>query len=889
MTMLIVLLLEISVSISLAQRQDSTSNKPVAAAKARRPGFDLPDSLFIAVDSIRGDIDTIVYYSAKDSTVFDVQKKNVLLTGEATLDYQQRSLKAHRIVLDFPTNSLTAMSSVYDSVISNTVTHQKRIIRDTSRIKSRGAPILMDGSTPYEGEILTYNLKTHQGTVDLGTTTMQGGFYYGEKIKQVAPQTLFVKNGRYTTCDAPSPHFYFESPKMKVISGSEVFAEPVYLYIADVPIFALPFAVFPEHQSGRHSGVIVPNYSLQDGRGFGLVHLGYYLVFSDYLDAALKTDIYTRGGYNVDFTSSYMKRYLINSPMNLNLGYSQTRYNSSDPFVEDYTFSLLIPALKIDPVTSLSSNITFKSKNYNRANAQNINDIVDQSATSNASFNTQFEKLGLSLSAGYTRTQQFQLNTYSEVSPSINLGRVTPIFPFQNQDDPSSGGVLQTTALNYSVAFSRSVDKTLEQHVRDSARGIRGDTSYKTTERYRLTYTPSLSISPKLGYVTVTPSISYGGALFFKSKTKSPFIKIDSFAGKFDTSVAFNSTYDYGVHHIYHYDYGVQMATTLYGVANIGALGIKAVRHSIQPSIGFNYHPDVSDQEYRSYIDPKTGDTVKYSRFEDDSPGFAAGGKSGTVSIGLGNDFEAKVEREVTADSTAEDKVKLLHLFLNSGYDVIQEIWSPLSLSASTQIGTSLNISAGATYSLYPVKYSGGDSTAKTLLALGQGFLRPTSANFHLGGSFASSETTAGENYDSLKRLFQLNTPDEERQMFLGGNYPGAFVSVPFRPKWNVNYDVSYTLGYNNTLVTKNFAASLGFTVSLTENWSFTTSAGYDLANKQITVPNLRVHRDLHCWEMNFDYRPSGVIKGFNFEIRLKSPQLRDIKLTRQESTYGTF
>jgi hypothetical protein len=875
---------------SFAQRPDSTVKTKAGSAKARRPGFDLPDSLFVAVDSIRGDIDTIIYYTAKDSTVFDVQKKNVLLTGEATLDYQQRDLKAHRIILDMTTNSLTAMSATYDSVIPNTIIHQKRIIRDTSRIKSRGAPKLMDGSTPYEGEVLTYNLQTRQGTVDLGTTSMQGGFYYGEKIKQVETGVLFVKNGRYTTCDAPTPHFYFESPRMKVVSGDQVFAEPVYLYIADVPIFALPFAVFPEHESGRHSGVIVPSYTVQDGKGFGLTHLGYYLVFSDYLDAAFRSDIYTKGGYNLSFDVAYMKRYLITSPINLSLGYSSIRYSTDQPYTEDYRLGLQIPTLRIDPVTTLTSNVNFQSSGYARNNAQNVNDILNQTATSNASFNTQFEKLGLSLGIGYSRNQQLLKNTFEETSPSITLSRISPIFLFQNSDDPSAGGILQTVSIGYSTNINRNISKTISEIPRDSLRGIRGDTSYIVRERLGILHSPSLSISPKIGYVSFTPSISYSEAWFTRSKIKTPFLKVDNFNGVPDTTVDFTTTYDYGFHRLYTYNYGVQMGTTLYGIANIGALGVKAIRHSLQPSIGFNYHPDLSSQEKRAYIDPRSHDTVSYSRYEDDNnSGIAMGGRSGTVSLSLGNDFEAKVEHQITPDSTTEDKIRLLNVSLGTGYDLVQKLWSSFSLSSSTQIGTFLNISSNAAYSFYPIKYTGADSTEHTLISLGQGILRPTNASFHIGGSFASSETSGGENYDSLKRLFHLNTPDEERQMFLGGNYPGAFVSVPFRPKWNLSYDFSYTLTYIGNVATKNFSANIPISISPTENWSFTFSAQYDLLSKQFIVPNLRVHRDLHCWELNFDYRPSGIIKGFNLEIRLKAPQLRDIKLTRQESTYGTF
>jgi len=331
------------------------------SAKVRRPGFDLPDSLFIARDSVKGDVDTIVYYTARDSSVFEVKKKKMILTGDATLDYQMRNMQAYRIVMDFTKSTLTATSGAFDSVLASNLGKQRRIIRDTSRVQSRGAPKLMDGPTPYEGEVIVYNLKTKQGTVELGTTTMQGGFYYGEKIKQVEPKTLFVENGRYTTCSQPTPHYYFESPKMKLISGDQVFAAPVYLYIADVPVFALPFAVFPNHASGRTSGIIAPNYSTSGDRGYGLTHLGYYYVFDDYFDALVKTDIYTKGGYNLNFASSYMKRYLLNSPIALTLGYSETRYSSSANYENNFEILLDMGTLNINPVTTLSTRLDFES------------------------------------------------------------------------------------------------------------------------------------------------------------------------------------------------------------------------------------------------------------------------------------------------------------------------------------------------------------------------------------------------------------------------------------------------------------------------------------------------------------------------------------------------
>jgi len=119
---------------------------------------------------------------------------------------------------------------------------------------------------------------------------------------------------------------------MKVILQDQVFAEPVFLYIADVPIFALPFGVFPNHSGGRHSGIIAPNYQVTGDRGYGLTHLGYYEVFSDYFDLATQADIYTKGGYNGDIRASWMKRYLLEGPATLHFGYGFSRLSSTTDY-----------------------------------------------------------------------------------------------------------------------------------------------------------------------------------------------------------------------------------------------------------------------------------------------------------------------------------------------------------------------------------------------------------------------------------------------------------------------------------------------------------------------------------------------------------------------------
>ncbi len=188
---------------------DSTAPK----LKQIRPGIQFPDSLYVARDTTKGDIDTIVRYTAKDSTVFDIPHKRMILVNNGIVEFENRELDAYTIVMDFQHSLMTSYSYDVDSVVAASLSLRRRILRDTNRAKTRGAPKLTEGATVYDGEVIVYNFKTKHGTVQLGTTEMDKGFYYGEKIKQVAPKTLFVQNGRYTTCDDEVPHYYLNRRK----------------------------------------------------------------------------------------------------------------------------------------------------------------------------------------------------------------------------------------------------------------------------------------------------------------------------------------------------------------------------------------------------------------------------------------------------------------------------------------------------------------------------------------------------------------------------------------------------------------------------------------------------------------------------------------------------
>ena len=77
----------------------------------------------------------------------------------------------------------------------------------------------------------------------------------------------------------------------------------------------------------------------------------------------------------------------------------------------------------------------------------------------------------------------------------------------------------------------------------------------------------------------------------------------------------------------------------------------------------------------------------------------------------------------------------------------------------------------------------------------------------------------------------------------------------------------------------KTFWAQPILQLQLTERWKLTYAGQIDMISNQIISHNMYLYRSLHCWEFGLKWWPSGSGSGFLLNIRVKSPNLRDIKL----------
>jgi lipopolysaccharide assembly outer membrane protein LptD (OstA) len=225
----------------------------------------------------------IYYWSDQGGVSWDQNK--IYLQGNAKIVYQEMTLEAEKILIDQKNHYLYA-EGIVDTVdsLGNPV--------------YKGAPVFTEqGEEPIYGNTLYYDFQTKRGKINYGKTKMSPGYYRGQNINKISDKTMLVKDGYFTSCEyIDNPHFYFRSNKMRAMVNDRMIAQPVYLYIADVPVFVIPFGVFP-NKRGRHSGLIVPNYGESSYGGRFLKNMGYYWVPSDYFDATFLADFYDDLGF----------------------------------------------------------------------------------------------------------------------------------------------------------------------------------------------------------------------------------------------------------------------------------------------------------------------------------------------------------------------------------------------------------------------------------------------------------------------------------------------------------------------------------------------------------------------------------------------------------------
>ena len=783
-----------------------------------------------------------VEYSAKDTIRFDVERDKVYLYRQAEITYENMNLKAGRIEIDWESRILFAQG-IEDSLGNMTE-----------------LPVFTQDNQNFTAYSMRYNFDTKKGKITYAKTREGEGYIHGETVKRDSTNDLFIRYGKYTTCDLDTPHFYIAANKLRIINQKKIVTGPAYLVIENVPTpLVIPFGFFP-NKKGRSSGIIFPTYGESSSRGFFLQHFGYYFGFSDYVVAAVTGDAYTLGGYLVNVSSDYAKRYHFRG--NLRANYSVTR--TSEPELSDFSQrkDFLVNWThsqdpKANPGSTFGASVQFGTGSFYRNNLSSPANYLGNTYSSSVSYSRAWIGTPFSLSTALRHSQN-TLSRDIQISAPDVVFNVARINPFKNKSRIGEEKWFEKIGASYSMHALNSIS------TKDSLLFEEGSfDKWNNGIQHSIPLSTSFRV---MKFFNVSPSANYTERWYFRTIEKH--FNPDSLRLETDTLRHFSAARDYSV--------SASVSTRIYGMFQFQKSPIAAIRHVLSPFFGFSYRPDFSEQRF-GYYKKVTADTLGneqlYSIYEGQLFGGPGAGKSGILSFGLDNNLEMKVRTQSDTGAT-QKKVKLLESFsVASGYNLAADSlqWQSVSVNGRTTLFDKANVSFGASFDPYAVIKDGERIVRvnQTEIALNNRIGRLTSANLSLSAGMASNK-----NEDKKKKMEEENLNPADYIDF----------SVP----WSIN--VSYNLNYNKSsdFAESTTRQSVGFSgdISLTQRWKVGYSSGYDFVAHQFTYSSFSFYRDMHCWEMRLTWIPFGFQQSYSFQINVKSSVLQDLKLTKKNDFY---
>ena len=339
---------------------------------------------------------------------------------------------------------------------------------------------------------------------------------------------------------------------------------------------------------------------------------------------------------------------------------------------------------------------------------------------------------------------------------------------------------------------------------------------------------------------------------------------------------------------------------------NIKGKKLEAIRHTIRPSVSYNYKPDFSKyyQTVQASADP--ADQVEYSPFDGGAYGSPSKNESQSLGISLNNNIEAKVrDDEQTGDEEFKKITILNNLNFSTSYNIVADSlkWSPVNVSAGTQIlNNKVSINGGATLDPYAINANGKRYNTFNINNNGS-LLRLTRANLTLSYSLSNKDFDGSEDKKDKESQIQneqnsdlfgqnmtndfsnnLNTPSKEDE---NKDDEEKVKVILYKNKIPWSLRLSYSGTYSNSNRESSITnSSLMFSgdVELTPKWKVGASSGYDFVNKGFTYTQFRFSRDLDSWRVNFNWVPFGQRTSYYFYIGVKSPILSDLKYEKRSA-----
>jgi len=852
------------------------------------------DSLAADTTKKKEPLDAPVIYEASDSIVF-TKEGYAHLYGEGKVNYQNIELTSAVITMNMDSSTVYATG-----------------VTDTAGVET-GSPIFKDGETPYESKIMRYNFKTKKGFINSIVTQQGEGYVTSEEGKKGANDEIYMRHGKYTTCDNHEhPHFYLKLSMAKVRPKKNVVFGPAQLVVEDVPLpIAVPFGFFP-FNSSYSSGFIRPTYGDEMNRGFYLRDGGYYFAISDQMDLKVLGEVFTKGSWGLSAASNYNKRYKFSGSFNASYLVTKTGEKNMPDYSVSKDFRIQWSHrqdAKANPNSSFSASVNFATSSYDRSSLSSLynpQQYSQNTKASSVSYSRNFPEIGLNISGAFNITQNTRVSSLSMTLPDVNIS-LNRIYPFKRKKSAGDERWYEKISLQYTGSITNSIS------TKDNLLFKTPLTQWENGMQHKIPVSATFNL---FKYINIVPSFNYTERWYLRkvkqsydaSPTSRDHVKRDTING-------FNRLYDYNL--------SLQMNTKLYGMYKPLFMKSKElqIRHVFTPTVSYTYTPDFGKSRY-GYYDTYTytdedGEvrTVEYSPYEGAVYGYPGKNMSQNISFSIDNNIEMKMKSD--KDTTGYKKISLIdQLGASLSYDVANKKWSDLSMNLRLKLTKSYTFNMNASFATYAYQFDEngnvvvGDRTEWSYGRFGrfQGY----------SGSFSYTL-----NNDTFKKLFgkkeedkknkdnkgkeeneDEETEEETEEQNNNSNMrktEKASVDsdgyLAFKLPWSVSLSYSYSIREDRSkdinIKTMRYPYSLTHSLNVSGNfkigsrWNMTYSTGYDFTSKEMSMTTLNITRDLHCFNMSCGL-VFGPFTSYNFSIRANSSMLTDALKWDQRSNTGS-
>ena len=852
------------------------------------------DSLAADTTKKKEPLDAPVIYEASDSIVF-TKEGYAHLYGEGKVNYQNIELTSAVITMNMDSSTVYATG-----------------VTDTAGVET-GSPIFKDGETPYESKIMRYNFKTKKGFINSIVTQQGEGYVTSEEGKKGANDEIYMRHGKYTTCDNHEhPHFYLKLSMAKVRPKKNVVFGPAQLVVEDVPLpIAVPFGFFP-FNSSYSSGFIRPTYGDEMNRGFYLRDGGYYFAISDQMDLKVLGEVFTKGSWGLSAASNYNKRYKFSGSFNASYLVTKTGEKNMPDYSVSKDFRIQWSHrqdAKANPNSSFSASVNFATSSYDRSSLSSLynpQQYSQNTKASSVSYSRNFPEIGLNISGAFNITQNTRYSSLSMTLPDVNIS-LNRIYPFKRKKSAGDERWYEKISLQYTGSITNSIS------TKDNLLFKTPLTQWENGMQHKIPVSATFNL---FKYINIVPSFNYTERWYLRkvkqsydaSPTSRDHVKRDTING-------FNRLYDYNL--------SLQMNTKLYGMYKPLFMKSKElqIRHVFTPTVSYTYTPDFGKSRY-GYYDTYTytdedGEvrTVEYSPYEGAVYGYPGKNMSQNISFSIDNNIEMKMKSD--KDTTGYKKISLIdQLGASLSYDVANKKWSDLSMNLRLKLTKSYTFNMNASFATYAYQFDEngnvvvGDRTEWSYGRFGrfQGY----------SGSFSYTL-----NNDTFKKLFgkkeedkknkdnkgkeeneDEETEEETEEQNNNSNMrktEKASVDsdgyLAFKLPWSVSLSYSYSIREDRSkdinIKTMRYPYSLTHSLNVSGNfkigsrWNMTYSTGYDFTSKEMSMTTLNITRDLHCFNMSCGL-VFGPFTSYNFSIRANSSMLTDALKWDQRSNTGS-